>query len=70
MLIGGVMLDMTGSYDFALIISVIASVLDTVSIVLPRATNNLLILDWEKEHLSEEESQSATGQVRAPTSAD
>ena len=67
--IGGVIFDMMGNYDLALIISVVASVAGAVSIVLLEPTNKLLIPDWEKEQVSEDESQPAAGQVRAPTSA-
>ena len=41
--IGGVIFDMMGSYDLALIISVIASVAGTVSILLLEPTNKLLV---------------------------
>lgn len=68
-MIGGVIFDMMGSYDWALIISVFASVAGAVSIVLLEPTNRLLIPDWEKEQLAEDESQSSAGQVGALTSA-
>ncbi len=61
--IGGVIFDMMVSYDLALIKSVIASVAGAVSIVLVEPTNRLLIPDWEKEHLVEDEAASATRQV-------
>ena len=67
--IGGVIFDMMGNYDLALIISVVASVAGAVSIVLLEPTNRLLIPDWEKEQVSEDESQSAAGQVGVPRSA-
>ena len=67
--IGGVIFDMMGSYALALIISIIASVAGAVSILLLEPTNRLLIPDWEKEHLSEDESESTTEAVRAPMSA-
>ncbi len=67
--IGGVIFDMMGNYDLALIISVIASVAGAVSILLLEPTNKLLIPNWETEHLPEDESQASAGQVRAPTSA-
>ncbi|MXY21235.1 MAG: hypothetical protein F4Y49_07855 [Dehalococcoidia bacterium] len=59
----GVIFDMMGSYDLALIISVVASVAGAVSIVVLEPTNRLLIPDWEKEDLAKEESASAAGQV-------
>ena len=67
--IGGVIFDMMGNYDLALIISIIASVAGAVSILLLEPTNRLLIPDWEKEHLPEDESASTTEAVRATTSA-
>ncbi len=67
--IGGVIFDMMGNYDWALIISVVASVAGAVSILLLEPTNRLLIPDWEKEPVAEEESQPSAGQVGAPTSA-
>ena len=66
--IGGVIFDMMGSYDLALIISVIASVAGAVSILLLEPTNRLLLPDWEKEHLPDDESSPVTEPVRAPTS--
>ena len=67
--IGGVIFDMMGNYDLALIISVIASVAGAVSILMLERTDRLLIPDWEKEHLAEDESQAAAGRVSVPTSA-
>ncbi len=51
--IGGVIFDMVGSYDPALIISVVASVAGALSILLLERTDKLLIPDWETEHLPE-----------------
>ena len=48
--IGGVIFDMMGNYDMALIISIVASVAGAVSILLLEPTNKLLIPDWEKQH--------------------
>ncbi|MCY4652139.1 MAG: MFS transporter, partial [Dehalococcoidia bacterium] len=67
--IGGVIFDMMGNYDMALIISIVASVAGAVSILLLEPSNRLLIPDWEKDHLSEDETVPTTEQVRAPTSA-
>ena len=67
--IGGVIFDMMGNYDLALIISIVASVAGAFSILLLEPSNRLLIPDWEKEHLEEEETQSVAGQVGAATSA-
>ena len=67
--IGGVIFDMMGSYDMALIISIVASVAGAVSILLLEPTNRLLIPDWEKEQLSGDETVPTTEQVRATTSA-
>ena len=67
--IGGVIFDMMGNYDWALIISVVASVAGAVSILLLEPTNRLLIPDWEKEQVLEDESQPSAGKVGAPTSA-
>ena len=53
--IGGVIFDFTGGYDLALIISVVASVMGAVSILLLERTDRLLIPDWETEYLPEEE---------------
>ena len=53
--IGGVIYDFMGSYDLALVISVVASVMGAVSIVLLERTDRLLIPDWETEHLPEDE---------------
>ena len=53
--IGGVIFDFTGGYDLALIISVVASVMGAVSIMLLERTDRLLIPDWETEYLPEED---------------
>ena len=53
--IGGVIFDFTGGYDLALVISVVASLLGAVSIVLLERTDRLLIPDWETEYLPEED---------------
>ncbi len=47
--VGGVIFDMMGSYDIALIISIVASVAGAVSILLLEPTNKLLIPDWERD---------------------
>ncbi len=60
---------MTGGYDLALIISVIASVAGATSIVLLERTDKLLIPDWETEHLPEHDISPAPDPSRAPTSA-
>ncbi len=67
--IGGVIFDMTGGYDLALIISVIASVAGAASIVLLERTDKLLIPDWETDHLPEHDASPAPGPGRAPVSA-
>ena len=53
--VGGVVYDFMGSYDLALVISVIASLLGAVSIVLLERTDRLLIPNWETDYLPEEE---------------
>ena len=53
--IGGVIFDFTGAYDLALIISIVASVMGAVSILLLERTDRLLIPDWETEYLPEED---------------
>ncbi len=67
--IGGVIFDMMGNYDLALIISVIASVAGAVSILLLEPSNKLLIPDWETEHLPEDATSTSPEPIRAPTSA-
>ena len=53
--VGGIIYDIWGSYDLALVISVAASLLGAVSIVLLERTDRLLIPDWETEYLPEED---------------
>ena len=53
--IGGVIFDLTGGYDIALAISVVASIMGAVSIVMLERTDRLLIPNWETEHLPEED---------------
>ena len=53
--IGGVVYDFTGTYDLALVISVVASIMGAVSIVLLERTDRLLIPNWETEYLPEED---------------
>ena len=53
--VGGIIYDIWGSYDLALVISVAASLLGAVSIVLLERTDRLLIPDWETEYLPEDE---------------
>ena len=53
--VGGIIYDFMGSYDLALVISVIASLLGAVSIVLLERTDRLLIPNWETEYLPEDE---------------
>ena len=67
--IGGVIFDFTGGYDLALVISVVASLLGAVSIVLLERTDRLLIPDWETEYLPEEDEAEPTP-VRAGAGAD
>ena len=47
--IGGVIFDVTGGYNLALIISIAASLAGMVSIILLEPTDDLLIPDWEVE---------------------
>ncbi len=47
--IGGVIFDITSSYDLALIVSIAASLAGAVCILLLEPTDRLLIPDWEKE---------------------
>ena len=63
--IGGVIFDFTGGYDLALIISVVASVMGAVSILLLERTDRLLIPDWETEYLPEEEDEAEPTPARA-----
>ena len=53
--VGGIVYDFMGSYDLALVISVVASLLGAVSIVLLERTDRLLIPNWETEYLPEDE---------------
>ena len=53
--VGGIVYDFTGTYNIALVISVIASIMGAVSIVLLERTDRLLIPNWETEYLPEEE---------------
>ena len=53
--VGGIVYDFMGSYDLALVISVVASLLGAVSIVLLERTDRLLIPNWETEYLTEED---------------
>jgi len=53
--VGGVIYDFWGSYDLALVISVVASLLGAVSIVLLERTDRLLIPNWETEYLPEDD---------------
>ena len=53
--VGGIVYDFMGSYDLALVISVVASLLGAVSIVLLERTDRLLIPNWETEYLLDEE---------------
>ena len=53
--IGGIVYDFTGTYNIALVISVIASIMGAVSIVLLERTDRMLIPDWETEYLPEED---------------
>ena len=45
--IGGPIYDLTGSYDWAIVISIVASLLGAVSILALERTDKLLIPDWE-----------------------
>ena len=65
--VGGVVFDMMGNYDLALIISVVSSVAGAVSILLLEPTNKLLIPDWEKDETLEDGSQTSARQVRPAT---
>ena len=53
--VGGVIYDFMGNYDLALVISVVASIMGAVSIVLLERTDRMLIPDWETEYLPEDE---------------
>ena len=53
--VGGIVYDFTGTYNIALVISVIASIMGAVSIVLLERTDRMLIPDWETEYLPEED---------------
>ena len=45
--IGGPIYDLTGSYDWAIVISIVASLMGAGSILLLERTDRLLIPDWE-----------------------
>ena len=62
--IGGIIYDFTGAYDLALMISVVASIMGAVIIVLLERTDRLLIPDWETEYLPEED-EAETAPARA-----
>ena len=62
--IGGIVYDFTGTYNIALVISVIASIMGAVSIVLLERTDRMLIPDWETEYLPEED-EAETAPARA-----
>ena len=47
--IGGVIFDVTGGYNLALLISIFASLAGMASIIFLEPTNDLLIPDWELE---------------------
>ena len=51
--IGGIIFDITGGYDLALTISVIASFTGMISIIVLDSPKRLLIPDWELETISE-----------------
>jgi len=51
--IGGIIFDITGGYDLALTISVIASFTGMISIIVLDSPKSLLIPDWELETISE-----------------
>ena len=67
--IGGVIFDMMGNYDLALIISIVASVAGAVSILLLEPSNRLLIPDWEKEEQAGDIATASREPTHAPTSA-
>ena len=48
--IGGIIFDITHSYDLALIISIATSLVGAISILLLEPTNKLLIPDWEEKN--------------------
>ncbi|MBM3924621.1 MAG: MFS transporter [SAR202 cluster bacterium] len=47
--VGGVIFDMTGGYEWALVISIAASVGGAISILLLERTDHMLIPEWEKQ---------------------
>ncbi len=51
--IGGVIFDITGSYDYSLVISIIASLAGMVSTILLEPTDDLIIPDWELDRDSQ-----------------
>ena len=56
--IGGVIYDLTGGYGWALVVSVVASLMGAVNILVLERTDRLLIPDWETEYLPEGEAAS------------
>ena len=57
--IGGIVFDLTGGYEWALAISIAASLAGAASILLLERTDRRLIPDWETEHLAEGEPNAA-----------
>lgn len=67
--VGGVVYDIFGSYDIALWISIIASLVGMVSIIMLEPTHKMLIPDWEEELQSSAEPESLQ-QRAGPATAD
>ena len=66
---GGPIYDITGSYDVALIISIVASLGGVVSICMLEPTSRLIIPEWESHEISASDEITAPSDV-APTTGD
>ncbi|MDA0769638.1 MAG: hypothetical protein BZY79_01150 [SAR202 cluster bacterium Casp-Chloro-G4] len=65
--VGGPIYDMTGSYDLALMIAIVASLAGMVSIVVLEPTHKILIPDWEVEQVFGTEGHGVSNPEPAPT---
>lgn len=69
--VGGPIYDITGSYDLALVVSIVTSLLGAVSIMMLEPTERIIIPDWEAEDALEPDGdQFAPVEQRAPAGDD
>ena len=68
--IGGVIFDILGGYEVALIISIMASLAGAVSIVMLEPTRRLLIPDWEDDTVAQPQGEHAMRTAPGPTTTD